>query len=95
MSAVSYPRPRHPRLSTTTPIAEQFAQLDRMTPEERLAAMFAGELTYPQLGKWVSRWPDECPIVAGEFIWIAAFDEDKWPVDAPTPAESRRRRKER
>lgn len=42
-----------------------------MTPAERVAAMYRGDLTYPQLTAWAAARPDEVPLVDGEFWFIA------------------------
>jgi hypothetical protein len=62
---------------------EQFAAAERarharlrrlwqMTPEQRVAAMRRGELTYEQLAAWSARFRDEVPMLQGEFEWLAA-----------------------
>jgi hypothetical protein len=67
-----------------------------MTPNERVAAMRAGELSYALLCEWSARRPDEVPRLqtgssfAGEFEWLAAFipeiaDAD----DTPTRTSAR------
>lgn len=70
------PRPRPPSRSIDVPLDEQFAEVNNMTPEQRLDAMFRGEFTYAQLGHWSARYPHEVPIVNGEFWWIVAHLED-------------------
>ena len=49
-----------------------FRSLWQMTPEQRVAAMRRGDLTYEQLAAWSARHPDEVPTVHGEFEWIVA-----------------------
>jgi hypothetical protein len=44
-----------------------------MTPAERQAAMWAGELTHDQLWEWCKRAPGEVPLIHNEFAFIAAF----------------------
>jgi len=44
-----------------------------MTPAERQAAMWAGELTHDQLWEWCKRAPEEVPLIQNEFAFIAAF----------------------
>jgi len=44
----------------------------QMTPEQRVAAMRRGDLTYEQLAAWSARHPDQVPTVHGEFEWIVA-----------------------
>jgi hypothetical protein len=36
-----------------------------------MAAYRAGELTHQQLSIWAARYPDEVPVINGEFAWIA------------------------
>jgi hypothetical protein len=43
-----------------------------MTPAQRQAAMWAGELTESQLYEWAARARQEVPLIEGEFAFIAA-----------------------
>jgi hypothetical protein len=52
--------------------AGRLRSLWQMTPEQRVAAMRRGDLTYEQLAAWSARHPDEIPTIHGEFEWIAA-----------------------
>jgi hypothetical protein len=45
----------------------------RMSAEERVAAMWRGELTGVQLCEWAQRAPHEVPLINGEFAFIAAL----------------------
>lgn len=54
------------------------AQLEResealwgMSSQERVCAMWAGQLTLQQLSEWSARRPHEVPRIDGEFAWIA------------------------
>ncbi len=49
--------------------AGRLRSLWQMTPEQRVAAMHRGDLTYEQLAAWSARYPDEVPTVHGEFDW--------------------------
>jgi hypothetical protein len=42
-----------------------------ITRDERIAAMWQGELTTRQLCQWPSRAQHEDPLLGGEFAWIA------------------------
>lgn len=42
-----------------------------MTPAERQAAMWQGELTQSQLYEWAKRAREEVPLIDGEFAFIA------------------------
>ncbi len=55
---------------------EQLQQLWAMTVSERVSAMRAGALSRDQLFAWVARWPDQCPVVNGEWEFIAATMAD-------------------
>jgi hypothetical protein len=44
----------------------------RMTPESRLLAYEASELTRAELFAWAAMFPEEVPRINGEFPWIAA-----------------------
>ncbi|MDX6648294.1 MAG: hypothetical protein QOJ97_245 [Solirubrobacteraceae bacterium] len=66
---------RRPRLPFGPCSPEAFEQLRAMTPAERVAALYAGELTYAQCCRWASWRPHEVPRINGEFAYLAAFDE--------------------
>ena len=52
--------------------AARLRSLWQMTPEQRVAAMRRGDLTYKQLAAWTARHPEQVPTVDGEFERIAA-----------------------
>ena len=52
------------------------AILDRMTPAERISASRHGGFTRHERVIWAARYPDEVPLVNGEFEWIAAASAD-------------------
>ena len=55
-----------------TPRQEELsAALWRMTAQERIAAMRAGDLTLNQLCEWARRRPHEVPLINNEFEFIA------------------------
>jgi hypothetical protein len=43
----------------------------RMTAEQRVAAMHAGELSLADCLAWAARFPDEPPTINGEWAFIA------------------------
>ncbi len=47
-----------------------------MSVAERVAAMRAGKLSRYQLFAWVARHPGQCPVVNGEWEFIAATMAD-------------------
>ena len=49
----------------------QSRQLWAMTPAQREAAMWRGELTFLQLREWYARAPHEVPLLGGELPWVA------------------------
>ena len=57
-------------------------RLMALTPAQRVAAMYAGELSYRELAHWSAARPHEVPLVStgqggpGEFAWIAMFEPD-------------------
>jgi hypothetical protein len=51
--------------------AADIAWLWELTPSERVAAMRAGALTLAQCAAWASRYPEQVPLVNGEFEYIA------------------------
>jgi len=42
----------------------------KMNGVQRVAAMRRGELTLEQLAAWSARYPNEVPLLDGEFEWI-------------------------
>ncbi|HEY2768311.1 MAG TPA: hypothetical protein VGI76_08640 [Solirubrobacteraceae bacterium] len=42
-----------------------------MTPCQRIAAMRRGELTLEQCSAWAAGYPDQVPLLNGEFEYIA------------------------
>jgi hypothetical protein len=44
----------------------------QMTPAQRIAAMRRGELTLEQCAAWAARFPDQVPLLGGEFEYLAA-----------------------
>ena len=51
----------------------RLAVLWRMTPIERVAAMRRGELSLEQCAAWAARYPEQMPLLNGEFEYLAAF----------------------
>lgn len=49
---------------------EAYRALWAMTRDERIAAMWRGDLTTRQLCQWCSRAQHEVPLLGGEFAWI-------------------------
>jgi hypothetical protein len=45
----------------------------QLTPSERVAAMRRGELTLEQCAAWAARYPEQVPLLNGEFEYLAAF----------------------
>ncbi len=45
----------------------------QLTPSERVAAMRRGELTLEQCAAWAARYPEQMPLLDGEFEYLAAF----------------------
>jgi len=45
--------------------------LSRMTPQERISASRHGGFTRWERWVWAARFPDEVPLVNGEYEWIA------------------------
>lgn len=44
--------------------------LARMSPEERLAAYRSGGFTRRECVHWTARYPEEVPLLNGEYEWI-------------------------
>ena len=52
-------------------VCDAYRALWAMTRDERIAAMWRGELSLRQLCQWSSRAQHEVPLLGGEFAWIA------------------------
>ncbi|HWY18918.1 MAG TPA: hypothetical protein VNY27_09450 [Solirubrobacteraceae bacterium] len=55
---------------------ERAARLQRvweMTAEQRVMAMRRGELSLEQCAAWAARYPEQVPVLNGEFEYLAAF----------------------
>ncbi len=74
MSQEATPTVSRTALALNIPVGDareqQQAALWAMSPTERVAAMWRGDLTLYQLSRWTSRAPYEVPLVGGEFAWI-------------------------
>lgn len=46
-------------------------RLERMSPEQRLRAARKGRFTRAERALWAARYPEEAPLVNGEYEWIA------------------------
>ena len=44
-----------------------------MTVSERINAMRKGELSLEQCAAWAARYPEQVPLLNGEFEYLAAF----------------------
>jgi hypothetical protein len=63
-------------LSVPDSTADFIARLEEMGPEERLAASRRGSFSRRERLIWASSFPDEVPLVNGEFEWIALGGAD-------------------
>lgn len=52
-------------------LLDQEDALWRMSVDERVAAMYAGRLSWHQLTRWSSRYPEEVPELNAEFWFLA------------------------
>ena len=59
-----------------------------MTPNERIAAMRRGDLTIEQCCAWAARYPNQVPLINGEFEFIAALHAGGLRMTRPTSARS-------
>jgi hypothetical protein len=48
-------------------------KLWRMTVSQRINAMRKGELSLEQCAAWAARYPEQVPLLNGEFEYLAAF----------------------
>jgi hypothetical protein len=51
----------------------QLRALWQMTVAQRVAAMRCGELTLEQCSAWAARYPEQVPLLNGEFEYLALF----------------------
>ncbi len=49
---------------------EDFRHLWRMSADERVAAMWRGDLSLAECLAWSGRFPDEVPLIGNEFAYI-------------------------
>lgn len=49
----------------------QLSALWQMTVAQRVAAMRRGELTIEQCSAWAARYPEQVPLLNGEFEYLA------------------------
>ena len=55
---------------------ERLQRMWALKPAERLAAARRGQFTLGEMLRWAARRPQEVPLVAGEFFFIAALSAD-------------------
>jgi hypothetical protein len=60
-------------LDTLQARAARLRALWQMTPAQRVAAMRRGKLTLQQCAAWAARYPEQVPLVNGEFEYITMF----------------------
>jgi hypothetical protein len=48
-------------------------ELWKMTVSERITAMRDGKLSLEQCAAWAARYPEQVPLINGEFEYLAAF----------------------
>ena len=56
--------------SLTAPTPPSSRRYGRMTPQQRVDAMWACQLSLSQLCEWSSRRPSEVPKLGREFAWL-------------------------
>jgi hypothetical protein len=76
-AAMSRPSHQLPAFLVGDPTrAEQREALWRMSPAERITAMYRGDLTLNQCLAWAARYPEEVPTLNGEWWFIAIRTAD-------------------
>jgi hypothetical protein len=65
--------PRRYRVNSLHVDPERLERMWRMSPDERRAAAYRGELSLGEMLKWASRRPREVPLLNGEFFFIAVL----------------------
>ena len=70
------PRTPLPAVASLRVDPERLARMWALKPAERLAAARRGQFTLGEMLRWAARRPQEVPLVAGEFFFIAALSAD-------------------
>jgi len=71
MAVIHTDRPPAEVVHPARSAGEELEELSAMSHDERVAAMYAGELTQRQCFAWARRAPAEIPTLEGEFWFIA------------------------
>ena len=50
--------------------ASELEALWQMSKQQRIAAMWTGQLSLSQLTEWTGRRPNEVPLLGSEFAWL-------------------------
>ena len=70
------PRTPLPAVASLRVDPERLQRMWALKPAERLAAARRGQFTLGEMLRWAARRPQEVPLVAGEFFFIAALSAD-------------------
>ena len=71
------PRSNGKPFGVTPPFDDAFlVRLARMSPRQRIEASRNGGFTHPDRAVWACRYPDEVPMVNGEFEWLVFASAD-------------------
>lgn len=89
MSVTVEPSVELARLLNAQPTAGAETALWAMSPHERVAAMWRGELTLFQLAKWAAKAPHEVPRLGGEFAFLVMRDPEWCEPSRPMRSASR------
>lgn len=69
--------PGHMAAGPATKPTERFvSRLERMTPQQRLAVYREGGFSRRERAVWACRYPEEVPMVNGEFEWLVLGSAD-------------------
>lgn len=55
---------------------DRLARMWAMTPAQRRHSAQHGQLSLAEMQRWAARYPDEVPLVNGEFFYITALLAD-------------------
>lgn len=73
---LTFERIREPSAQKAERVLDAFlARLARMSTEQRIEAARSGRFTRWERSVWSARFPDEVPLINGEFEWIALSAE--------------------
>ncbi len=94
MSTINSTRAPMPLALTVRDDPAEIAALWAMSVQQRIDAMWAGQLSLSQLTEWSSRRPSQVPLLDGELAYLVMYTpewaEPAKPAELAEPAERQR-----